>query len=450
MLKKQSWMKYTATLILEWQQAKDEGRDVDDLKEICEQVSRAAKGESFEEVAQAILHKLINAPVLSEYPFVEPSELKEILNQRRPMRHKFDKQLSAEELRSKIAGAWIGRISGCLLGKPVEGFKRNQLEALLKVTDNYPMNRYITKNQIPDNFSQTIGYDTDIFERRCWADTINFIAPVDDDTNYTVFAMKLIEHYGNDFCPDDVLDAWLSWIPMFSTFTAERVAYRNAAMGMYAPDTALYYNPYREWIGAQIRGDFFGYINPGDPENAAKMAWRDACISHVKNGIYGEMFVAAMIAAAAVCADINTIIDSGLDQIPKKSRLFRDIKQVLNWSEYGESADTVINNIHQQYNEYDPHGWCHTNSNAMIVVMALLYGDKDFGKSICLAVQAAFDTDCNGATVGSIIGMILGINQIPPYWYECYNSRLSTTIIGYTEVTVQQLVDKTLQLLKNK
>lgn len=385
---------------------------------------------------------------MPEYPFVEPSELKGILDQRRPVRHKFENKLSSEELKSKITGAWIGRISGCLLGKPVEGFKRNQLEALLKITDNYPMNRYITRNQIPENFAQTIGYDAVRFKERCWADSINSIAPVDDDTNYTVFALKLIEHYGKDFCPDDVLEAWLSWIPMFSTCTAERVAYRNAAMGMYAPETALYNNPYREWIGAQIRGDFFGYINPGDPEKAAEMAWRDACISHVKNGIYGEMFVAAMIAAAAVCEDINTIIEAGLDQIPEKSRLFSDIKQVLSWYESGKSAEIIINNIHQKYDEYDPHGWCHTNSNAMIVVMALLYGNKEFGKSICLAVQAAFDTDCNGATVGSIIGMMLGQNQIPPYWYECYNSRLSTTIIGYTEVTLEQLVDKTLQLLQ--
>jgi ADP-ribosylglycohydrolase len=216
---------------------------------------------------------------------------------------------------------------------------------------------------------------------------------------------------------------------------------------MYAPETAVCNNPYRERIGAQIRGDFFGYINPGCPKIASEMAWRDARISHVKNGIYGEMFVSAMIATAAVCDDIVTVIEAGLDQIPKKSRLYRDINNVLSMYMANETSDYVISQIHQQYNEANAHEWCHTNSNAMIVAMALLYGKEDFSKSVCLSVQSAFDTDCNGATVGSIIGMMLGKDKIPSYWYECYNQRLSTTIIDYTEVTVEQLVDKTLKLI---
>ena len=245
-----------------------------------------------------------------------------------------------------------------------------------------------------------------------------------------------------------MLEAWLNWVPMFATCTAERVAYRNAATGLCAPETATWCNPYREWIGAQIRGDFFGYINPGDPARAAEMAWRDASISHVRNGIYGEMYAAALIAAAAVCGDMMTVIEAALDEIPAKCRLRRDIDQVIAWHAEGMDVLDVMDEIHRLYDEHDQHDWCHTNSNAMIVTMALLYGGGDFGKTIGYAVMTGFDTDCNGATAGSVVGIMLGEGKIPDYWTSFYNRKLNTSISGYNVVTIDELAAKTLELIK--
>jgi ADP-ribosylglycohydrolase len=159
------------------------------------------------------------------------------------------------------------------------------------------------------------------------------------------------------------------------------------------------------------------------------------------------MFVAAMIAAAAVCNDMDEAVQTALGEIPAKCRLRRDIGLVLSWRQNGESADAVIEKIHKAYDEHSPVGWCYTNSNAMIVVMALLYGEKDFAKTICLAVQAAFDTDCNGATAGSVIGIMLGAEKIDAYWPSAFHYRLRTSVEGYEAVSVEELVEKTLDIL---
>ena len=81
----------------------------------------------------------------------------------------------------------------------------------------------------------------------------------------------------------------------------------------------------------------------------------------------------------------------------------------------------------------------------MIVVAALLYGNGDFAKSICMAVEAAFDTDCNGATVGSILGMANGIGSIPEYWQAPLNNKLHTTIFGVGTVNITDCVKHTME-----
>jgi ADP-ribosylglycohydrolase len=441
MLKEQPWILFAPEMLLEWKQARDEGRDVDFLRTKCEEVVSRSKTDNVEELAKLLKIQLDSAPMVQDYPFFEPSDYPAIQAELHDRRHLFSVPKDDDRLRDKLAGAWSGRISGCLLGKPIEGWKSRDLQRLLMEIGNFPMKRYIEWKDF------TPSWKAKCTMKSAWADCINGIAPIDDDTNYTVLALELIKKYGKNFTSDDVLEGWLSRLPYLATCTAERVAYRNASNGLKSPETATVFNPYREWIGAQIRGDFFGYINMGNPRLAAEMAYRDACISHVKNGIYGEMLMAAMIAAAAVTCDLIKIVEAGIDEIPIRSRLHRDIDAVLGWYRIGRSYDEVIVEIHKQYDESDSHGWCHTNSNAMLVATALLYGEKDFGKSLCMAVQPGFDTDCNGATVGSILGIMIGQKAIPKIWLEPYNGKLATSIIGYNFVTIDELVAATIELI---
>lgn len=437
--------RYAEHLDTEFRQCMEEGLEVASYQKLFEAILEMPRGKEKDDMAEAAFRLICKAEIRSDYPYREPSGLGEIRALRRPFA--FDAKYPEESvLREKIHGAWLGRICGCLLGKPVEGMRTDELFPFLKETDNYPMRRYLTS---PDVADEIVGKYRFSVQKHCLADVISR-APADDDTNYTVMAQQMIERYGLDFTPDDVAEMWLRSQPKTAYFTAEAAAYRNFLLGYRPPQSALYQNPWREWIGAQIRGDYYGYINPGDPEKAAEMAWRDASISHVKNGIYGEMFVSAMLACAAVTDDIRAVIEGGLAQIPATSRLYEKIRQLLNRFDDGETQEVCFARIQSEYDDRDPHDWCHTISNALIVTAALLYGAGDYGKSVCLAVQAGFDTDCNGATVGSVVGMMQGASAIGEEWRSPIHGELQTQIIGLETVRVDDAVEKTMAHIASK
>ncbi|MGI5877966.1 MAG: ADP-ribosylglycohydrolase family protein [Christensenellales bacterium] len=433
---------YSSHLNTELAQWADEGRDVESLRALTEAISGLPLGDFREELADALYRAFSRAAQRPGYPYDEPSEIIAIRERRPADRPAFSKPTDPETLRDRIAGAWLGRICGCLLGKPVEGYTRSQIRTILRKTSNEPLSRYMREDpELPE----LLGVAPEAYKKRCWIGNIQGCAPVDDDTNYTVMAARcIVGVYGRGFTPEDVARAWIDSQTRRWYCTAEMVAYANIENGIAPPSSACWKNPFREWIGAQIRGDYFGYINPGDPETAADMAWRDASISHIKNGIYGEMFVAAMLAAAAVCDDIPRVIEAGLAQIPERSRLTECVREVIGWHGQGVPAAECIERIHRRFDERLPHHWCHTLSNAMIVAAALLYGGGDYGRSISMAVEASFDTDCNGATVGSVIGMMVGEKGIPPQWTEPIGGMLDTTIAGIGRISVQELVSLTM------
>lgn len=436
------WEFYSANLLIEYQQSVEEGLDIEMYKDLFTAASKLPKNETAKKLGDLLFEIVSHAAAQSNYQYIEPSDLESIKALRKPYEYE---RKPAGDLKSKISGAWFGRICGCFLGKPIEGIRTDQLVPFLKATGNFPMHRYILGSDITEEIENTIYWN---FSNRPLADTVVGM-PVDDDTNYTVLYQELIEQYGKDFTPFDVSRIWLDLQSKSAYCTAERVAYCNFVKGFAPPDSAVYKNPYREWIGAQIRADYFGYINPGNPELAAEMAWRDASVSHIKNGIYGEMFVAAMLAVAAATDKIEDIVRGGLAQIPHTSRLYHCVTEVVDAYRNGASEQDCFQMIHRQFNEYSSHDWCHTIPNAMIVVAALLYGNRDFGRSVCMAVETGFDTDCNGATVGSILGMAIGIENIPDAWISPLADTLHTSIFGVGNVRISERIDLTMRHIWN-
>jgi len=453
----QPWMSISRNdLKIERAQCLDEGKDVSPLEAEFQalDVPEVETDAKLQARAGKLLDRTLRLPVSHDYPFQEPSEIARIRRGRKDRPKLPRSSLRRDQLLEKAHGAWVGRCCGCLLGKPVEGRGRRQIEAYLRSQDRWPLDFYFSGAA-----DETVRKDNNFPAptNPCYAENITCM-PEDDDTNYTTVGLAVIEQKGSDFTPADVGEFWLRNIPIYHVCTAERVAYRNLVNRICAPDaqggvsgrfsSATFRNPYREWIGAQIRADFFGYCSPARPEQAAEFAWRDACISHVKNGLYGEMWAAAMLAAAFVSDDVTTVIQAGLGEVPAASRFRRDIETVLTWHRDGLSYEQAVDAIHKQWDEAFSHHWCHTNSNAQIVAAALLWGDKDYGRTVSGAVMPGFDTDCNGATAGSVLGMILGRSGIPARWADPIRDTLNTGVHGYHTVKLADMAERTVRIIE--
>jgi ADP-ribosylglycohydrolase len=238
-----------------------------------------------------------------------------------------------------------------------------------------------------------------------------------------------------------VADEWLELLPFHQVYTAERVAYKNLVNDIPPPSSARTNNPFREWIGAQIRADAFGYVNAGNPERAAEFAYRDAAVSHVRNGIYGEMWSAATIAAAFVTDDVREALEIGLSEIPRNSRLAEAGRKALQWSREFPTWEACWNRARQDYGGLN---WVHTINNALWVMLGLLYGEKDFGRTIAIAVRCGDDTDCNGATAGSILGAMLGADALPERWTAPFHDRVRSYVTGFDGSRVSDLAARTI------
>ncbi len=211
---------YSSNLMTEYRQSMEEGLDIEAYRDVFSSVSRIPKAESKKKFGDVLFEIVINAKPKEGYPYFEPSDLGSIKELRKPHSYEANNDLALE---SKIHGAWMGRIAGCMLGKSVEGVRTNELIPLLKETDNYPLHRYILRSDLTDEILNKYEYP---FASRVYADRIDGM-PVDDDTNYTVLYQEIIGIYGRDFTPYDVSRAWLDYQPKSLYFTAERVAFCN-------------------------------------------------------------------------------------------------------------------------------------------------------------------------------------------------------------------------------
>ena len=369
----------------------------------------------------------------------EPDGLEEILAMARPV----TVASPGMDLPDRVHGAWLGRAAGCLLGKPVEKIPREGIRAIAQSTGNWPISRYFTE----------VNLDGEVAARYPWnrrsrptslLENIDGM-PEDDDLNYPLIALGLLEKHRDGFTTDHVAQAWLDNLPGGRVFTAERIAYRNLLDGHEPEVAGRIGNPFRDWIGAQIRTDVYGWTHPGDPVTAARLAWTDARLSHGRNGVYGAMFAAAACSAAVVAGSVVEVLEAGLSVVPPESRFAAAIRTGAQLAHL--STEDALDKIYARYGDLH---WVHVLNNAATLGYALARGDGDFATTITTAVTGGWDTDSTGATAGSIAGALTGAKGLPPQWVVPLRNRLASTVPGFDGIGFDALARRTLALVRKQ
>ncbi len=296
--------------------------------------------------------------------------------------------INRDELRDKIYGCWMGKNIGGTLGGPFEG-----RQDLLDVTG------YVTPKGEP--------------------------LP-NDDLDLQLVWLKAVQEQGPRGISNRVLgEYWLNYISPY--WNEYGICKGNMRAGLLPPLSGEYHNQWKHSNGAWIRSEIWACLAPGCPDIAIRYAYEDASVDHGGGeGTYAELFTAAVESAAFVETDRDKLIDVGLSRIPPDCRVARSIRIVrdayakdLTWQE----ARTAV------VKDSEDLGWFQAPANVAFVIIGWLFGEGDFGKSLCIAVSCGDDTDCTGATLGSILGIILGRNAIPKEWTEPIGDRILTVAV---------------------
>jgi ADP-ribosylglycohydrolase len=416
----------------EWRQLDSDGHDVAAL----EPAVRAAVAAHDEPALRALRDQLAAAPPVASWSYDEPLDVEATRAALVDPRPGTPWRGSADELADRLQGAWLARCVGCVMGKPVEGLPREQVERYLRAAGAWPQTGYVPLvDPLPEGVAR-------LHESAPFSVAGSFdAAPRDDDTDYTVLGLHLLETYGRGLTAADVAREWLDRLPFTQTFTAERATYRNLIEGDAPAVAARRDNPYREWIGALIRADAFGYAFPGNPEAAVALAAADAGLSHVANGIYGEMWAAALIASAFTATGVRQALDVAASWVPPRTRLREALELVTTLHDAGRSWPEAVAELDALVGHYD---WVHTINNAAGIAGALLWGEGDLVRSAASVIALGWDTDSSAATVGSVLGALHGRAVVPDALAAPLNDTLRSAIRDYDGSSISGLAERSL------
>lgn len=275
----------------------------------------------------------------------------------------------------------------------------------------------------------------------------NFAA--DDDANGPYYFLRALydDAKDRDITPNDVARAWLNYtregIGMFwwggYGVSTEHTAYINLKKGIPAPRSGSIEQNGKiiaEQIGGQIFIDTWGLVNPCNPKKAADFGEAAARVSHDGEGVLGARFFCAAIAKAFETSDVREIIETGLSQIPADSLYAKVARAVLEFHARQPDDFRACRDMLEREWGYDKYkGVCHIIPNAGVCILAMIYGQGDFNRTVEIATMCGWDTDCNAGNVGTVLGVACGLEGIADKYRTPINdSIVMSGISGYLNI----------------
>jgi ADP-ribosylglycohydrolase len=319
-----------------------------------------------------------------------------------------------EEYIEKIYAGWLAKIIGIRLGAPIEGWTYEKIRNIYGEIDGYPV-------------------DYNLFA-------------ADDDSNGPLFFLRALEDSGHGYQmkSQDVAEALLNYAPYEHGFfwwggygiSTEHTAYLNLRNGIPAPRSGSIEQNGKtaaEQIGGQIFIDTWGLVSPGNPDLAAKLSREAASVTHGGNAVYGGIFIAVCISWAFCEKDIHKIIHKGLSYIPAECEYAKVVCDIEKYhTDNPDSWRECYRYIHEYYG-YDRYpGNCHIIPNIAVMILALLYGNGDFSRTLNIGAMCGWDTDCNVGNIATIMGVRSGIEAIDyDKWRKPVNDFLAcSSVVG--------------------
>ena len=284
------------------------------------------------------------------------------------------------------------------------------------------------------------GYTTDAI-RKCFGEVRSYLrAPstYNDDITYELAFLQAYERLGSRLTSREIAEEWIALVP--SGWSAEELALRNIRWGVMPPESGRLGNPFGEWIGAQMRGAVCGMVAPGNPAEAARLAWMDGEVSHFANGILGEVFNAVLVSLSFVETDIRAMVAACADMMPEESEYGSVIHFALEAcrsSADWESAWRLCEKKLERYN------WIHAYPNAAAEVVALWFGQGDFDETAYIISMEGQDVDCNAAQILTAVGIMKGVENLDARWTNPIGDELKTYLRRGRTLSIRELAQRT-------